>query len=547
VVLRTKTSSDVKKRGNRTDPAMANPRNSQIGRRLPGDSQKALPTVGKNDPTMAPSSMPADRNSPSIRPNIGRTDLDQLIAKAKSQIVRINNKERYVTARHWDFAETLERIRTLCSVKGDWERALRKIGLRRQRAWEYLKYRELFTSRADAAACPVLKANVIIRKAIKADDDANRIAGASEDCFATPPWLIEVLRRDYGDFGLDAAAAHGHAVAERYYTVEDDALTQDWVADCGGKPIFMNPPFAFGTLEKFVEKAHLESQRGATVVCVLPFYKSYPWFREYVWEHAEVRMIQGQVIFQGFCAQDGKCAGNKGRMQFDSIVAIFRPGQLGFLGEYIDRPGNESDEPATSPGDNGSTILLPGDGEKDGNGDPATGSGGFGTKNRKSKATLGVRTGVGDEFYTPAYAVSPLLPYLPSNQVIWECAWGTGELAKHLRAAGHNVVGEGGMDFMKEPPPRWDIIVTNPPYSHKNAFLERAYSLGKPFAFLLPVEALGGGGVRLYRQHGIELLVPSKRINFYDAHGQANAASFPTAWFCWKLLPSPLVFVEVDW
>ena len=176
-----------------------------------------------------------------------------------------------------------------------------------------------------------------------------------------------------------------------------------------------------------------------------------------------------------------------------------------------------------------------------------TGSGGFETKNNKRKSTLGVRTGVGDEFYTPEYAVRPLLPYLPSNQVIWECAWGTGELAGHLRAAGHHVVGCAGMDFLKEPPPQWDIMVTNPPYSHKNAFLERAYSLGKPFAFLLPVESLGGGRVRLYRQHGIELLVPSKRINFYDAHGQANAASFPTAWFCWKLLPSPLIFVEVDW
>src|SRR5208283_3875924 len=284
-----KVKANLTKPRQQTDPAKANPRGSQAGR-LPGLSRRELRVVGKNDPTIAPSSpQPADRSGPAIRPNIGRTDcadLDQLIAKAKSQIAGIQSKERYVTARHWDFAKTLEEIRTLCSVKGDWERALRKIGLRRQRAWEYLKYRELFTSRADAAACPVLKANVIIRKAIKADDDANRIAGASEDCFATPPWLIEVLRRDYGDFGLDAAAAHGHAVAERYYTVEDDALTQDWVADCGGKPIFMNPPFAFGTLEKFVEKAHLESQRGATVVCVLPFYKSYPWFREYVWEHA---------------------------------------------------------------------------------------------------------------------------------------------------------------------------------------------------------------------------------------------------------------------
>ncbi len=387
-VLRTRTNSDVKKRENHTAPAKANPRDSQTGRRLPGHSGRELPAVAKNNPTMAPSSMSADRNSPSIRPNIGRIDcvtLDQLIAKAKSQIARFQGKECYVTAQHWDFAETLEQIRSLCKKQGDWERALRKIGLRRQRAWEYLKYRELFASRADAAACPVLKANGIIRKAIKAEDAA-----------------------DWQDKPVDLSSGSDH-------------------------------------------------------------------------------------------------------------------------------------------GDTGATIPLPGSGEKHGTGDPVTGSSGFGTKNRKSKATLGVRTGVGDEFYTPAYAVSPLLPYLSSNQVIWECAWGTGELAKHLRAAGHNVVGGGGMDFMKEPPPHWDIIVTNPPYSHKNAFLERAYSLGKPFAFLLPVESLGGGRVRLYRQHGIELLVPSKRINFYDAHGQANAASFPTAWFCWKLLPSPLVFVEVDW
>ena len=212
-----------------------------------------------------PSTQPADRNSPAIRPNIGRTDsanLDQLIAKAKSQITRIRSKECYVTAEHWDFAKTLEQIRSLCTEKGDWERALRQIGLRRQRAHECLKYREVFPTRADAAACPVAKANVLIRKALKAEDAAARSLCAADDCFATPPWLLDVLRRDYGDFGLDAAASHGHAVAERYYTVEDDALTQDWAADCSGKPIFMNPPFAFGALEEFVEKATFESQRA---------------------------------------------------------------------------------------------------------------------------------------------------------------------------------------------------------------------------------------------------------------------------------------------
>ena len=132
---RTKTSSDVKKRGNRTDPAKANPRDSQAGR-LPGHGQKGAASSRQDNPTMArPSTQPVDRNRPAIRPNIGRTDcadLDQLIVKAKSQIARINKRERYVTARHWDFAGTLEQIRNICTKKGDWERALKRIGLRRQ-------------------------------------------------------------------------------------------------------------------------------------------------------------------------------------------------------------------------------------------------------------------------------------------------------------------------------------------------------------------------------------------------------------------------------
>jgi hypothetical protein len=179
---------------------------------------------------------------------------------------------------------------------------------------------------------------------------------------------------------------------------------------------------------------------------------------------------------------------------------------------------------------------------KGGDSDLATGNGAPGTKGR---TTAGARS---DEYWTPAYALGPLLPYLPTNRVIWECAWGTGELARHLRAAGYRVVGRAGMNFLQEQPTCcWDIIVTNPPYSLKDEFLQRAYALGKPFAFLLPVAALGGSLGRFYRQYGIELLVPDKRVNFYNDGELPLGAAFPTAWFCWKVLPRQLVFVEADW
>lgn len=49
-----------------------------------------------------------------------------------------------------------------------------------------------------------------------------------------------------------------------------------------------------------------------------------------------------------------------------------------------------------------------------------------------------------------------------------------------------------GNDFLKFEPTDYDIIITNPPYSLKNKFLERAFSLKKPFLFLLPITTLEG-------------------------------------------------------
>lgn len=151
-----------------------------------------------------------------------------------------------------------------------------------------------------------------------------------------------------------------------------------------------------------------------------------------------------------------------------------------------------------------------------------------------------------DEYYTPAYALAPLLPYLPKRKVIWECAWGQGHLARHLEAAVFQVVGRADMDFLAGEPSGWDVIVTNPPFSIKDLFLERAYKLGKPFAMLMPLETLAGERRnRLYHEFGLELLVPSRRIDFILNGVQTESATFPTAWFCWQLLPSKLIFTDL--
>jgi hypothetical protein len=77
-----------------------------------------------------------------------------------------------------------------------------------------------------------------------------------------------------------------------------------------------------------------------------------------------------------------------------------------------------------------------------------------------------------DDYQPPLDSVYTLLPYLSRFRIIWECACGRGNLVRALRQAGHTV------------------IDTNPPFSRKDAFLERACRLGKPFAVLLSYAAL---------------------------------------------------------
>jgi len=158
-----------------------------------------------------------------------------------------------------------------------------------------------------------------------------------------------------------------------------------------------------------------------------------------------------------------------------------------------------------------------------------------------------------DDFQTPANAILPLLSYIPFDWTIWECAFGKGNLINAFWANGYkNVIGTDiltGEDFLKiEPQKDYDVIVTNPPFSLKQQFLERAYSLGKPFAFLLPLTTLETAKRQdLFQQYGIEIILMDKRINFQTPNNIEKSSSwFATAWFTWGLnIGKELNFVKL--
>lgn len=150
-----------------------------------------------------------------------------------------------------------------------------------------------------------------------------------------------------------------------------------------------------------------------------------------------------------------------------------------------------------------------------------------------------------DEWYTPSYAIYPIIKYLDKNKIIW-CPFDTAssEYVKILKDNGFKVVYShkfdgDNKDFFNFEPKEWDILVSNPPFSIKDDILKRCYQLGKPFALLLPLATLQSKTRgALFNQYGIQVLAFDKRIGF----NHTNGVSFATAYLCWNLLPQPLIY-----
>lgn len=82
------------------------------------------------------------------------------------------------------------------------------------------------------------------------------------------------------------------------------------------------------------------------------------------------------------------------------------------------------------------------------------------------------RTRRGDEVFTPFYGVEPLLKYIPKDKVIW-CPFDEEWSAYYQMFSenGYKVIRSSlaeGQDFFKyEPKEKYDVIISNPPFSKK--------------------------------------------------------------------------------
>lgn len=129
---------------------------------------------------------------------------------------------------------------------------------------------------------------------------------SKSDLWETPQDLFNELDKEF-HFTLDACALPCNAKCLRYYTPEQDGLSQPWEGI-----VWCNPPYGRG-VGAWVQKAARSALAGATVVMLLPARTDTRWFHRWIYRRAEIRFLPGRLKF----------GGAKNSAPFPSMVCIW--------------------------------------------------------------------------------------------------------------------------------------------------------------------------------------------------------------------------------
>ena len=160
-------------------------------------------------------------------------------------------------------------------------------------------------------------------------------------------------------------------------------------------------------------------------------------------------------------------------------------------------------------------------------------------------------SGNNDECYTPDYGVEPILKYIPKDATVW-CPFDTEESQFVIQISKQNKVIrshlESGQDFFDYEPEEWDMIVSNPPFTDKRKFFERALSFNKPFALIMTNTWLNDSAPKqLFKDKDLQLLMFDKRMKFVSPDGRDNdKITFSSSYYCYNFLPKQIVMEELD-
>jgi hypothetical protein len=158
-----------------------------------------------------------------------------------------------------------------------------------------------------------------------------------------------------------------------------------------------------------------------------------------------------------------------------------------------------------------------------------------------------------DEYYTPEYAIYPIMDRLQPKSTIW-CPFDkyssnfvTVLIKNEFRVLNTHI--EYGQDFLTYTPPICDYIISNPPYSKKTEIFKRLYKIGKPFAMLMNVQGIFDSKERfeLFQKNRVEIMYLYPRIDYIKQDSESlTGVPFQSAYVCSGILENQIEFDYIN-
>lgn len=138
----------------------------------------------------------------------------------------------------------------------------------------------------------------------------NIMFSSRTDQWETPKDFYDNLNSEFG-FTLDPCADENNHKCKKYFTKENDGLSQCW----NGERVFCNPPYG-REIGAWVRKCYLHSKAGNGIaVMLIPARTDTKWFHEHIYNknNVEIRFLKGRLKF----------GGSKNSAPFPSMIVIF--------------------------------------------------------------------------------------------------------------------------------------------------------------------------------------------------------------------------------